>query len=510
LARPANGAGSWFQKRLVVDLLGLVALTGAVALLWARGRPTWYWLDEGISVGISSHSMASIPALLRQDGSPPLYYLLLHVWMVAFGTSEVQTHLLSLILALATIPAALWAGWSLFGRRTGWTCAVLAAVSPYIAQQANETRMYSLVVLLSLVSTACFLHVFVYRHRRHLPAFAASLVLLCYSHNWGLFFGAGVAVAVALCVALGTDRRGLLLDAALASVVVAVLYAPWVPTLLSQLAHTGLPSAPAPTLEGAREDLVRLIGGREVVVVLGLGAGAPLFHMLRRPWGRRGLAVMATATIAIVTIALAWIVSTRSPVWVFRYLGVALPPVLVLGALGLGRAGRLGMAALALIAFLAAPVADRGPLDQKSNMRDLAMKVAPRLLPGDLVIAPTGEVPLLAFYLPKGPRFSTTSGPVRDARVADWRDATERLRDNDPRVVLAPGIDGVAPGGHVLVVCPQTGAQATEFGRLNAQRCDDTLALVRSDPRFSSEMVVTPPADVRVSPVEGDLLTRRA
>jgi MFS family permease len=263
-------------------------------------------------------------------------------------------------------------------------------------------------------------------------------------------------------------------------------------------------------LEGAREDLVRLIGGREVAVVLGLAAGAPLVHMLRRPWGRRSLAVMATATIALVIICLAWAVSTRSSVWVFRYLGVAVPSVLVLGALGLGRAGRLGMAALALIAFLAAPVADKGPLQQKSNMRGLAMKVASRLLPGDLVIAPTGEMPLLAFYLPKGPRFSTTSGPVRDARVADWRDVTERLRDNDPRVILAPAIDGVVPGGHVLVVCPRTGVQVTDFGRLNARRCDDTLALVLADPRFSLEMVVTPPAGVGVSPVEGHLLTRRA
>ena len=38
-------------------------------------------MDEGIAVGISSHSLSAIPGILRYDGSPPLYYLLLHVWM---------------------------------------------------------------------------------------------------------------------------------------------------------------------------------------------------------------------------------------------------------------------------------------------------------------------------------------------------------------------------------------------------------------------------------------------
>jgi mannosyltransferase len=31
-----------------------------------------YWIDEGIAVGIASHPLGQIPALLQQDGSPPL------------------------------------------------------------------------------------------------------------------------------------------------------------------------------------------------------------------------------------------------------------------------------------------------------------------------------------------------------------------------------------------------------------------------------------------------------
>ena len=104
-----------------------------------------FWMDEAITTGISSHSLSAIPGILRHDGNPPLYYLLLHVWMSIFGTSEAATHALSVVFGLLTIPAGMWAGWSLFGRRAGLygreSCSRSARSSP---QYAQETRMYEL------------------------------------------------------------------------------------------------------------------------------------------------------------------------------------------------------------------------------------------------------------------------------------------------------------------------------------------------------------------------------
>ena len=55
-------------------LLALIALFS----LYLRTRfiNGQFWMDEGIAVGIASHSLSSIPHILRADGSPPLYYLL--------------------------------------------------------------------------------------------------------------------------------------------------------------------------------------------------------------------------------------------------------------------------------------------------------------------------------------------------------------------------------------------------------------------------------------------------
>ena len=54
--------------------------------------------------------------------------MLLHFWIRLFGDSEAATHSLSLLFGLLTIPAGMWAGWSLFGRRAGMYAAVAVRV----------------------------------------------------------------------------------------------------------------------------------------------------------------------------------------------------------------------------------------------------------------------------------------------------------------------------------------------------------------------------------------------
>ncbi len=167
-----------------------------------------FWIDEGLSVGIASYPLTDIPGVLIQDGSPPLYYMLLHVWIALFGSGVAATHAFSILFALAAIPAALWAGWSLFGRRAGWAAAALAAFNPYLTIYAQETRMYTLLSFLSILAAAAFLHAFAFRRRGYLPVFAGLLIVMVYTHNWALFFTAGALVAFALILKMSSDRRG--------------------------------------------------------------------------------------------------------------------------------------------------------------------------------------------------------------------------------------------------------------------------------------------------------------
>ncbi len=512
---PTRGLNGALWERLrhtpAVDVAVLVVALAALAFLWGRALDTWFAVDEGISVGLASHPLTDIPGLLRLDGSPPLYYLLLHVWMSVAGSSEAATHALSLLVGLAVVPAALWAGWSLFGRRAGWICAGLAMVNPFLGRYTNETRMYTLVVLLSLLATASFLHAFVFGRRRHGASFAILLALLLYTHNWGLFLALGCGVALIVCAVVGDDRRRVLLDGALAFAAVGLLYAPWIPTLLYQKAN-GDAFMPSPTLLRARDEVIGLLGPRDAVIALGLGAAGALIALLRPPWTATSVAVAAAMVVVVVAVGAGWAASREASLWAYRYLAVVLGPILVLLAGGLARGGQLALGGLAVYALLVAPIAVKTPPFKKSNVKVVARATSAELRGGDLVVSDFGRTPVLAYYLPDGLRYAETTGPVADERVSDQRHGVRRLLDGDPRATVAPLLDGLRVGGHVLVVCAPRTAEVPEYALLTVlaqQRCDEARALVAGDPRFRLELRVRAPSDVE-DPVNGHLLTKLA
>ena len=451
------------RENLRLTPWGVVAIMSVLVLgsLWLRVRSLdfHYWIDEGLSVGISSHPLRDIPSLLRQDGSPPLYYLLLHVWMGVFGKREVATHVLSLLFVLATIPAAYWAGTSLFDRRAGVISAVLAAGVPYLTVYAQETRMYALLALLALIVAGSFVHAFVRRHRRYLLLFSASLAAALYTHNWALFLGVTSAVAFLLCVRVAEpeQRRLLWRDGLVAFGGVIVLYAPWLPTLLYQARHTGAPWALPPVVWSLSQGLYSLVGGRGAAMLLLLAGGSGLVALKGvddRP-RRLRLAVACLVVLGIGTLLTAWVYAKVTPSWAIRYLAVIVGPLILLFGLGLARAGRLGLVALALAVcfWVLDPIAHS--LNSKSNVAAVAAKFRRDLGPGSLVLSTQPEqVPTIAYYLPRVSHYATPMGPVADPRVFDWVDALRRLRRSSVRSTLLPLVNSLAPGDHLLLVLP--------------------------------------------------------
>jgi mannosyltransferase len=450
----------------------LLALTLVSLYLRTRQFNYYYWIDEAISVGISSHPLGQLPHLLREDGSPPLYYALLHVWIRLFGSGEVATHWLSLIFALITVPVAYWGAASLFGRRTGAYSAVLAATVPFVTSYAQETRMYSLLVLLSLIVAVSFVQVFVERRRRYLPAFSVSLATALYTHNWALFLALATFAAYLFCVwSTPALRRDLWRDGLIGFGVVALLYLPWLPTLLYQAQHTGAPWALPPVIWSLPDAFYFIAGGRGATMTLALAAGFGLFAsgvglVVRGPRlvslpstgeddRSPAVAAAALAILAFGTLLIAWLYAKTTPAWSGRYLAVIVGPTIILVALGLSRARGLGIVALVFACCFW--VLDPRPpsRDAKSNVASLAHVMSHHTGPTTLVLSTQPEqVPTLAHYMPTIIRFGTPLGPVPDPRVMDWRNALAKFEHSTVRTVLAPMIRSLAPGGRVLLVVP--------------------------------------------------------
>ena len=465
------------------------ATAAALALLcafsvWLRTRVlgAGFWIDEGISVGIAHHHFTAIPHLLRQDGSPPLYYLLLHVWIGWFGDSERATHAFSLAFAIACIPAGYWAARSLFGRTAAWVCAALTAINPYLTYYGQETRMYTIAALLSIVAAAAYVHAILRGRRRYLPLLVVSLGLLLYTHNWGIFLCAGFAVATAL-FAREHWREGLVAGAATVAV-----YAPWVPTLLYQAKHTGAPWAMRPGVHA----LVLAPGSIfNNDIAFGALAMAVAIGLSRR---REDVVPIALLVVVAVTVVLAWLASQVSPSWTSRYFAALLGPLVLAAGAGLVRSGRFGIGALVLAVFLWTAYSFTLH-DEKSNTRAIAHGVAPYLGAGDVVLSTHPEqVPVLRYYLGSRLRYATQLGPVRDPRLMDWRDAVKRLRAVTVRRDLDPVLASVRPGGHLVVVSPvfrDYRAWEAPWTRLVYLTSQVWTRAIAADPRFRAEQTVT-------------------
>jgi uncharacterized membrane protein len=229
---------------------GAALVAGIVLRFWT---PSALWLDETLSVNIARLPVGQIPRALSHDGSPPLYYIMLHYWMAAFGRSDFAVRALSGFISVATLPFFWVAGRRLGGRMVGWVAFFLALSSPFAINYATSARMYSLMILLSLLGYLAVARALEYPSAGRLVAVGAVTVALLYTHYWGIY----LVVIAGLWLAWRIWRTGRGQSTLRAMVVGCLLWLPWAPVFLYQTLHTGTPwttSASASDLLGVFAD----------------------------------------------------------------------------------------------------------------------------------------------------------------------------------------------------------------------------------------------------------------
>ena len=210
------------------------------------------WLDEAQTVNIASFPIRSIAGELRLDGAPPLYYYLLHLWMGVFGTSDASIRAMSGLFGVLALPLMWWVVRRGFGRIEAIAALAVLASSPFAVYFATEARMYSLIVLLVVAGIGAVQALLSRPTVPRAVLLALVTALLLYTHYWSLylFVVVGAWLSVVALRGRGERRRGGVYGLA-ALALGAVAWLPWVPTFLSQRAHTGTPWSSAPTLAAA-------------------------------------------------------------------------------------------------------------------------------------------------------------------------------------------------------------------------------------------------------------------
>ncbi len=143
-----------------------VTLVAFAARVWALGDAS-LWFDEGLSVAFAGRTLpAMMTTLVREDLHPPLYYLLLHAWMLVGGQSEFAVRWVSLVPGVLLVPlvyvtlAEVYADRERLGvaaLAAGVPAAILVALSPFLIYTSQEARMYSLAAMWGLLAVATLL-----------------------------------------------------------------------------------------------------------------------------------------------------------------------------------------------------------------------------------------------------------------------------------------------------------------------------------------------------------------
>lgn len=149
-----------FRKHIPLLLILLLALV--VRLISISTHTLWY--DEAFAVLFSEKGLSAMlyGTLAPVDGGaadihPLLYYTTLNTWMNIFGQDAAILRLWSVLLGLGTIGLVYLIASELFDKRMGLAAALVVAIAPFHVQYSQEIRMYSLLALLLMGTTWCFL-----------------------------------------------------------------------------------------------------------------------------------------------------------------------------------------------------------------------------------------------------------------------------------------------------------------------------------------------------------------
>jgi hypothetical protein len=488
-------------RRAPFDTPGILLGVGVVLALGVALRfvcNSDLWADEALSVNIARLPIDRIPAALRHDGAPPLYYLALHLWMRLFGTGDATVRALSGVIGTVTLVPVWFVGRRIDDRRrriglappdapnvVAWSTLLLFALSPFAIRYSTEARMYALVMLLAACGYLAVVRALDRASPVRLVPVAVVAGLLLYSHYWAfpLLAVAGVTLAVVAVRGDHEHRRAALLT--LAAIGVGCLtFVPWVPTLLFQMRHTGTPWGAPVSPFGSWALAFSTFGGNAhpagwaigALVALGVFATAGGRRHIEIDLGtQRGVRIEAAVALGTVTLGLL-MGRVAGTTFEARYASVAFPLLVVVAAFGLLAFGdaRVRLVALGVVLVLGA----WGGISNVARQRTQAFEVVPvirdRAAPQDLVVfCPDVIGTDVVGQLPTDVRTTSFPNSGSSARI-DWVDYASHVHRADPETYARRFLR--LAGDHTIwFVYTNNGAEADQ----KCEKIADFLTLAR-------------------------------
>lgn len=172
----------------------------------------------------------SLLAIGHAEWIPPLYYLLLRLWIKLWGESNSVFRALSLIAGMLTICAVFLLGRAIWNEKVGLAAASILAILPIHIQYSQEVRAYALAVLFATLASWAFWrackHLGHFKEWRYWLFYVLFATLSLYTHY---FTGWVLAAHGLFTLTQPANERWLVVKRlGLVAFVITLLLTPWV------------------------------------------------------------------------------------------------------------------------------------------------------------------------------------------------------------------------------------------------------------------------------------------
>jgi 4-amino-4-deoxy-L-arabinose transferase-like glycosyltransferase len=444
-------------QRLKITVIGLLLCLGFGLRLWGLADHN-IWFDEGFSLWMSRQPAAQLMDLTARDTHPPLYYFVLQGWRSIAGEGEFAWRFPSVLAGILSVAAAYALGREVGGDLAGLAGMLLLSLAPMPVAFSQETRMYSLAVMLGQVALTAAVKLWRTGSWRSWCIYVVSLAGALNT----LYLMAAVPVVTNLAFGLLWWRRGrprrLLAQWLGAQLAAALLCLPWLLYVWPRFQSVWMVDQPVSVLFALQLYATALVTGAStnigtylvpVLAVLAvLAAGIAAIRLRARKLEQQvGLALLLLGLIVpgliVLAMALPLLPGLGRPLAV-RYF-VALAPcfsiLLGWGLAGLWHwkrpAGFVGAGVVVAVLLWSLAVFNLGRI-RSDDYLSIASLLASHRQPGDDVVLFTGrDWPTFEAHY-AGKYQDIDGGPTWDAAAAEARLAPLWERSDAVWLVLTP------------------------------------------------------------------------
>lgn len=225
------------------DIIALIIGIGVFAVIsLATISNSSIWFDEAFSAYIIRFNFVEIWQFTAADVHPPLYYWLLKVWSLLFGTTDIALRSMSVLFAGVAMVFGYMILHRNFGQKAAMYGLVALALSPILVRYSQEMRMYTLVLAIALAATYVLQRAVESNRRKTWITYGVLVSLGMWTHYFAaivwLAHWAWRALTVAKSKKLGVKKYIAAFfskDWIIAHVVAIALFVPWLPYLVKQL-----------------------------------------------------------------------------------------------------------------------------------------------------------------------------------------------------------------------------------------------------------------------------------